>query len=168
MSAGEEPMADVNDQIRTRIESFVQELSELVRRAALESISSALGTSVGSPAAGRARGRRAAPAAASRGGRAGGGGGGGGKRSAEQLEGMTSALIGYVGQNPGQGVEQIARELQVSSKELVLPIRKLVASGQLATEGQKRATKYFVGDGSSEDGRGRRSKKKTRKAGRRS
>jgi hypothetical protein len=137
-------MADVNDQIRNRIESFVQELSELVRRAALESVSSALGGSTPT----RGGGGRATRAARRM---------GGGKRSAEELQSMTSSVIEYLSKNPGRGVEDIGRELEVGSKELVLPIRKLVAAGQLTTEGQKRATKYFVADKPSE-GKGRASK----------
>lgn len=164
----EPPMTDVNSQIRDRIESFVQELSELVRRAALESVSNALGSGIANRAAVRAAGRALPSAAAIGRARR-----GGGKRSAEELESMTSSVIDYINKNPGQGVEQIARELGVSSKELVLPIRKLVSTGKLSTEGQKRATKYFVGEksgGTSSDGasRGRgRKGSRAQKKGRR-
>lgn len=164
-------MSDVNTQIRDRIETFVQELGELVRRAALESVSSALGAGLGARAArGRAgvavaaQARPAAPAAAAAAGR-------GGKRSAEELESTTQSVLDYIEANPGQGVEQIARDLNLSSKELVLPIRKLLSARKITTEGQKRATKYFLsgrgGDDSQRGRGGRSSKRGAKKAGRR-
>jgi predicted transcriptional regulator len=53
----------------------------------------------------------------------------------------------YVAKSPGQGVEKMARELGVPSRELVLPIKKLLADKAIKTTGHKRATKYFPGGG---------------------
>jgi len=42
-------------------------------------------------------------------------------------------------------VEQIKLALGASTKDLALPMRKLVASGAVRSEGAKRATTYFPG-----------------------
>jgi hypothetical protein len=127
-------MSDTNQQIRDRIEEFVTQLNQLVRQTALESVQDALGSGAGS-----GRGRGAARAAIGRGARR-----KGEKRSSDQIADTTKAVVTYVRKNPGQGVEAIAKGLGTVTKELTLPIRKLVAERQLKTKGQKRATKYFV------------------------
>ena len=127
-------MSDTQQQIRDRIEEFVNQLSQLVRQTALESVQDALGQG-----AGRRRGRGAGRAAGARGGRR-----KGEKRSSDQIADTTKAVLGYVKKHPGEGVEAIAKGLSTATKELVLPIRKLVGDRQLKTKGQKRATKYFA------------------------
>ena len=129
-------MSDTSQEIRDRIEEFVNQLNQLVRQTALESVQDALGSGSG---AGRGRGRGAARAAIGRGARR-----KGEKRSSDQIAETTKAVVTYVRKNPGQGVEAIAKGLGTVTKELTLPIRKLVAERQLKTKGQKRATKYFV------------------------
>jgi hypothetical protein len=141
-------MNDINKQIRERIDSFVGELSELVRRAALETLSDAIGSSANGLGK-LARGRRADAGFGLL------GGGRGGKRSPDEIENTSKSIIDYVRQNPGEGVEQISKALGTPSRELTLPIRKLVATGQLSTQGQKRATKYFLGGSRSEGRSGR-------------
>ena len=127
-------MSDTDQQIRDRIEEFVNHLSQLVRQTALESVRDALGEG-----AGRGRGRGAGRAAVGRGARR-----KGEKRSSDQIAETTKAVMSYVRKNPGQGVEAIAKGLGTVTKELTLPIRKLVGERELKTKGQKRATKYFV------------------------
>ncbi|MDX2052616.1 MAG: DNA-binding protein [Polyangiaceae bacterium] len=135
-------MNDINQQLRARIESFVGEIAELVRQATLESVYATLGaveTRARTSNRGAGRGRAAATFPVAAAGRR------GGKRSADELVAMSGEILNHVRQNPGQGVEQISAALGISSKELTLPIRKLVGQGELKTEGQKRATKYFTG-----------------------
>ena len=146
-------MSDVDNQIREQIEAFVNDLNQLVRQAALEAVAAALGGE-GAPTV-AARGRVTGFGRALARGR-----GKGAKRTAEELEGTRESVLDYVRRNPGQGVEQIAKALNVPSRDLVLPIRKLVAGGQLGTKGQKRATKYFSGGGG---GGGRKRGRRTRK-----
>ena len=129
-------MSDTDQQIRDRIEEFVNQLSQLVRQTALDSVRDALGDGAGG---GRGRGRGRGRAAVGRGAR-----GKGEKRSSDQIAETTKAVVSYVRKHPGQGVEAIAKGLGTVTKELTLPIRKLVAERQLKTKGQKRATKYFV------------------------
>lgn len=158
-------MNDVHQQLRARIEGFVSEIAELVRQATLESVYATLGAVEtrargGSrvPADGRS-GRDGRDGRSSRGGRGSGNDRRGqtaqpfasaprrrgGKRSSDEIESMSTEILNHIKQNPGQGVEQISAALGISSKELTLPIRKLVAQADLRTEGQKRATKYFSG-----------------------
>lgn len=49
--------------------------------------------------------------------------------------------------NPGLHIEQINKRLGTSTKDLGLPIRKLVAEGVLKPKGEKRSTSYFLGEG---------------------
>jgi hypothetical protein len=70
--------------------------------------------------------------------------GGGAKRSSGELEAVQAELISYLKHHAGERIEQIAVGMGISTKELSLPVRKLVAAGQLRTEGQKRATQYFL------------------------
>ncbi len=133
-------MSEVETRIQERVEAFVNELSGLVRQAALEAVSSALG----GEESGARRGRRSAASVAPRGR---GGRAKGEKRSPDELERLVGSVRSYVSKSPGQGVEQMARDLGVPSKELVLPIKKLLAAGEIKTRGQKRATKYLPGGG---------------------
>lgn len=137
--------SSVSDQVRSLVESFVAEMSDLIRRSAMETVQVAL-------AGGEAprRGRRGAPAgrrgaapalAAPRGGarlRA-----KGAKRSPDELEELTNQLLAYVKGNPGQRIEQIAEGMGTSTKELNLPAKKLIGNKALKTRGHKRATQYF-------------------------
>ena len=135
---------NIDDRIRSRVEQFASELADLIRESAMETVSAALAGARPSPGRG---GRRAAaaPAAATRG--AGRGRAAsrekGAKRAPEEIEQLTSRLMDYVKGNPGQRIEQIADGMGISTKELNLPAKKLIAGKQLKTKGQKRATQYF-------------------------
>lgn len=143
-------MSDVNRQIRERVEMFAAELEELVRQAALEAVGEALGgqaprRSAGSGRIAVARGLPRAPGA---------------KRSPAELETLKEDVRSYIRQNPGKGIERIAEGLGTSTRELNLPIKKLIAEGAVKTKGHKRATKYFPGSGAP---RGRKKASKTRR-----
>jgi hypothetical protein len=80
------------------------------------------------------------------------------KRSAEEIAALEVKFIEYVGKHPGLRIEQINKELGTQTKDLMLPIRKLIASKQLKTEGERRATKYSL------SGRSAGSSKRRRRA----
>ncbi len=124
-------MSDLERRIQKRVDAFVDEITGLIREAALESVRDALG---GKPANTKSP-RRARSAKAKS----------GGKRSAAELEGAAQAVLSFVADNAGSRADQIARALGTTTKELQLPMRKLVQAGELTTKGQKRATSYFVG-----------------------
>ena len=128
--------------IQSLLESFTAQLEALVNQAAVDRVMTALGGDAPA-AAGKRRGR---PKGSGRKpGRPAGRPARGGKRSSDEVDAMAERLVAYVKSNPGQGLEGIARGLGTSTKELKLPVIKLLASRQIKKTGQKRGTKYFVG-----------------------
>jgi hypothetical protein len=165
-------MPNIDDEIRARTEAFANELTGLIRRAALEAAATALGG--GAPAApahvpakrGRPRkvapapvaapparsaaaaksakapaakapvGRRSAAAAAAK--RA-----PGAKRPPGELVKLTERLGEYIKSHPGLRMENIGKALGAPTRELNLPIKKLLAAKKIRSEGHKRATEYF-------------------------
>jgi len=149
-------MRDIDSEISSRVEAFVNELTALVRRAALEAVSAALGGSgdglalpakkVGRPKKGAAVaaapvGKKSAAKAAK----------GpqvarrkpGAKRSPEEIEQTTTALLQTIHANPGNRIEEIARSLSTSTKDLTLPVKKLLSEKKITSKGTRRATKYY-------------------------
>ena len=57
----------------------------------------------------------------------------------------------YVMKHPGLRIEQINKQLGTTTKDLALPIRKLIADGALKAKGEKRSTTYFAGEGTQEE-----------------
>jgi hypothetical protein len=138
-------MSDVENELRSRIDTFVEELSALIRRQALEAVEEVLnkGDGLGTGrrpvklgSVGRLSGQ--APKLFSAGKRR-----PGEKRSPEHLIQITDQVYGYIKSNSGQGIEQIAKALGTTTKELTLPVRKLLVEKKIGAKGQKRATRYF-------------------------
>ncbi len=124
-------MIDFQTEMNRVVAGFVSQITELARRAAFEMIEKSLGH------AGVRGGRGAAL-------RLGGGRGRGAKRTASDLEQISSHFVSFVTKHPGLRIEQINKELGTSTKDLALPIRKLVADGVIKTKGKKRSTTYFA------------------------
>jgi hypothetical protein len=140
-------MSDFQNEMNRTVQGFVSEITELARRAALDTLESAFGggkvarngsapvavapvlASVASvvASAGRPRGNRGA------------------KRTAADLEAMSEKFASFVKANPGLRIEQINKELGTTTKDLALPIRKLIADRVISAKGQKRSTTYFPG-----------------------
>lgn len=131
----------VNDRIRSRVEAFAEELSALIRDSAMETVREALGGGV-APRRGGRGGRAAAVSAAPV--RGGGRREKGQKRDPGEIERLTGRLLDYIKSNAGQRIEQIAAGMGTVTKELNLPVKKLIAQKALKTKGQKRATQYFA------------------------
>jgi hypothetical protein len=149
-------MSDVNDEVRIRVAAFTSELAELIRRAAIEAVQEALGNGAGGlrlppparrgttgakgaatprgeaqwgeTAPSRRLGRKRAP---------------GEKRPPEELAKLTETLASYIKSNPGQRIEQIGTGLGTPTKELSLPVKKLLRAKRISSKGQKRATTYY-------------------------
>lgn len=138
-------MPTVKDQIRERVEAFAADIAELIRASAMETVAAALGEGVGGGRGGRGgRGRVVAAGRPARGAtRAVASRSKGAKRPPGEIETLTGELASYIKSNPGQRIEQIAKGIGTSTKELTLPVKKLLAKKAIKTRGQKRATQYF-------------------------
>jgi hypothetical protein len=126
---------DIDDRIRGMLEAFAGDLANLIRESAMQSVREALGGEP--PARGGRRGGGAAAAPASR--RL----AKGAKRPPDEIVKLTAQLLDYVKANKGERIEQIAKGMGVSTRELNLPVKKLIAGKSIRTRGQKRATQYF-------------------------
>jgi hypothetical protein len=134
-------MTDFQNQMNHTVQTFIAQISELARRAALDTLESAFGSA---PARGTRSAAVFAPSSSpARAGRP--PGGRGVKRTADDIFAMSQRLVSFVKANPGLRVEQINKELGTTTKDLALPIRKLVADGVLTSKGNKRSTTYFPG-----------------------
>jgi len=124
--------SDIDDRIRGMVENFAGELAALIRESAFETVRTALGDGGGG------RGRRSGISLAGRSSRS-----KGAKRPPAEIAKLVGKLRDYVKTHPGQRIEQIAKGMSVSTRELNLPAKKLLAQKVLKTRGEKRATKYF-------------------------
>jgi hypothetical protein len=126
-------MPNTDIAIREVVESFVEQLRELIQQAAFESVQAALSGSARRGAKPRRKTALAAPSGRK-----------GARRTPEDLEAQVKKLHSFVSKNPGQRIEQIGRALGVATKELVLPVKKLIGEKRISTKGQRRATTYFA------------------------
>ena len=135
-------MSDFQNQMNRVVAGFVAQITELARRAAIDTLEAALsgrnrGSASASSGLGRVRGR-------------------GAKRSSDELDKLAEAFATFVKENPGLRIEQINKQLGTTTKDLALPIRKLLGEGVIHAKGQKRSTTYFAGG----SGGGRKKKSK--------
>lgn len=120
-------MNSFQTEINRVVSDFVAQITVLAREAARDMIEQALTSGSGGGA------RIARPR--------------GGKRDPAELEKLASTVQTFVAKHPGLRIEQINKQLGTSTKELALPIRKLVSEGALKTKGKKRSTTYFAAKG---------------------
>jgi hypothetical protein len=145
----------INDDIRSQTESFVADVTALISRSALDAVRSALTGSRGATATVKAfaLAKKAAPAKAAAPVKKAGKTVAapkaaakrplGAKRSPDELDALVEKLAGYIQSNPGQRAEAISKALSLPPSEMKLPIKKLLGSNRIRSEGQKRATQYF-------------------------
>jgi hypothetical protein len=126
-------MPDFQSEMNRVVAGFVAQITELARAAARDMIDEALGSSTkisiggfGRGGGGRGRGR-------------------GAKRTGDELERLADQFHSFVAKHPGLRIEQINKQLGTTTKDLALPIRKLISDGALKTKGTKRSTTYFPG-----------------------
>jgi hypothetical protein len=126
----------IEQEINQIIHAFHDRIAELARRAAIDTLGAAFG---GHGAPGRASltppGRRPRR-------------GGGQKRAPSELSELSDRFATFVRHNPGLRIEQINKQLGTTTKDLALPIRKLVVAGVVRTKNKKRSTTYFLGTSS--------------------
>jgi hypothetical protein len=133
-------MSNFQNEMNQVVEGFVAQITELARRAALNTLEATFASHGAGRAAIAAPLRAAVSAGAGR-----PRGGRGAKRRPEDLEALCNQFASFVKSHPGLRIEQINKELGTSTKELALPIRKLIAESRITAKGQKRSTTYFPG-----------------------
>ena len=157
------PKSTIDQEIRARIEAFTQELAELVKQAAVDSVQSALTdgspTTRGRVSAARRTPRRAKKATRRTTSRS-------GRRSTAQVEAMGAEILSHIRSNPGHRLEEIGAALGVSTKDLKRPVANLLEERKVKTTGKARGTKYFVGGGRKKKAKRNTSNAKPKKVGR--
>ena len=134
----------LDTEIQSRISSFLDELSLLVKRQALEAVHAALGEAVGPARRGPGRPRavsmrpgRKPRMIAKRGGKR-------IRRSPEDLAKLQASILAAVRSKQGQRLEEIGRAMKTDTAVLKRPMALLLAAKKVKTQGKKRGTKYFV------------------------
>jgi hypothetical protein len=117
-------MHNLQSDINRVVDTFVSQISELARRAAIDTLSASLG-SKGKVNTNGFIGR-------------------GTKRRSDDIEKTASLFREFVEKHPGLRIEQINKQLGTSTKDLALPIKKLIADKQIKVKGSRRATTYFA------------------------
>src|SRR5688572_3959188 len=117
-------MSNFQAEMNRVVAEFVAQITELARAAARDMIDQAL--SGGRGGNGVVLRRR------------------GGKRDSAELDKLATAFQSFVAKHPGLRIEQINKQLGTTTKDLALPIRKLIADGAVKTKGKKRSTTYFA------------------------
>ena len=120
------PTKSTQDQLQACVDNFVAELSVIVQQATVEQIQEAIGAGLAAPLKHRAFGGPTKRV----------------RRSTENVEAVGGKVAAYVASNPGCAVGDIAGALGLTSKQVRLPIQKLLADGALRTTGQRRGTRY--------------------------
>lgn len=124
-------MSDFQTEMNRVVADFVAQITELARAAARDMIDEALGKGSKGAFTSLGRGRRV---------------GRGAKRTGDELEKLADNFHSFVSKHPGLRIEQINKQLGTTTKDLALPIRKLIAEGALKTKGEKRSTAYFASE----------------------
>jgi hypothetical protein len=119
------------------VAQFVTEVTEIAKRAAREQLDAAFGG--GRSSGGSSSSSRTTSSSIGR------GRGRGVKRTSEDLDQLADKFYEFVKANPGLRIEQINGKLGTSTKDLQLPIRKMIADGEIKAKGKKRSTTYTAG-----------------------
>jgi hypothetical protein len=134
-------MREFDRRLQVSLTAFVSDIEVLLRRAAVGALEAALGEHAVAPIgrtiaargepARRPGARPVRPVTRRK------------KRSPENLARLTGALDAYIRKHKGLGVEAIGKAMGVSTRELALPMKKLLSERRIAARGRKRATRYF-------------------------
>jgi hypothetical protein len=130
--------------IRSLVESFTNELSQVMRRAALEEVHAKLSLVLGEVAPKR-RGRpRASLSKGVVRTKGTGKRGRPGKFTPEQLEKHGASILALLKKSPGARSEQLSAAMKMDAATLRIPLKALLAARKIKVKGQKRGTTYFA------------------------
>jgi hypothetical protein len=131
-------MADLDATIRRLVDNFVEELTGLVRQAAVDAAVSALkGTGGSVKVGGRRAAKRSGPKTRAKGGR----------RSPEEIKKTLGKVLRYIKENKGTRSETIRKELGLSATQTGDALLRLLdpkgPTGKvIAKKGSRRSTTY--------------------------
>ena len=131
------PMPNADDRIRSLIDSFVSDLSDAVREAALDAVRQALHQGGGMKPNGRASSNGSVRGTARR-------EEGGGQEDARGAGAADGRAPRVRDQEPGPADRRDRTGMGASTKELTLPAKKLISAKSVKTKGVKRATRYWA------------------------
>ena len=121
--------------IRSLVEQFTNNISQVMRRAALEEVHAKLSLAIGDvapkrrgPGRPKGSGKRGRP----------------GKFTPEQLDAMGGKILGLLKKNPGARSEQLSAAMKMDAATLRIPLKALIAAKKVKVKGQKRGTTYFA------------------------
>jgi len=132
--------------IRSLVEQFTNDISQVMRRAALEEVHAKLSLAIGDVAPSR-RGPGRPRATVSNGvvrTRRTGKRGRPGKFTPEQLDAMGGKILALLKKNPGARSELLSAAMKMDAATLRIPLKALVAAKKIKVKGQKRGTQYFA------------------------
>jgi hypothetical protein len=66
----------------------------------------------------------------------------GAKRDPGDIEALTEQLFAAMKKAPNSRIEELSKELGMATKELALPVKRLLDSKRVKKSGQRRATRY--------------------------
>jgi hypothetical protein len=156
-------------QLRTLVDQFVADLQVVIRQEALEAVRGVLGDAEAPARRGPGRPRKVSTRGPGRPKKKVSKRGPGrrprktGRSSAEDVSGLADQVLAHVRANPGQRLEEIARDLGMSTNDLKQPVAKLLEASAVRREGKARGTKYYAG-GKRKAGKRTTKKKTGRKA----
>lgn len=130
-------MSDIQSQMSRAVAEFTAQLTELAHRAVFETVATVYVERIRRQNPGDAE--RAATATLAR--------VGAGKRSPDELAAVGRMFLRIVTKHPGLRIEQINKRLGMRTKDLELPVRRLLTDRMIHTKGRQRATTYFTGSG---------------------
>jgi hypothetical protein len=123
--------------IHTLIETFTNDISQAMRRAALEEVHAKLSLVLGDVTPKRRGPGRPRGSAAKRRGRP-------GKFTPEQMDKLGSSILALLKQTPGARSEQLSASMKMDATTLRIPLKALIEAKRIKVKGQKRGTQYFV------------------------
>ncbi len=121
--------------VESLIRNFAAQLQDLIRDQLSNDVTAAVQVALGGVVGKRSSGARNGAAKAAR-------NEAGGKRTPEQIEKLALQLLAYLDKNPEQRSEQIAKAIKLTTGELVLPIKRLLAEKKIKAKGKARGTTY--------------------------
>jgi len=132
---------DIDAQIRSRIDTFLKEIGDLVRQSAVQAVQDALG---GGPR--RSVGAAPQAPAAVRPATAGKRGPKKGSRRASSMDRaeVRTKILDALRSNPqGLRMEELARVTGLDSSHLKVPAKEMAENREVRKDGQRRATTYY-------------------------